>query len=78
MQQSLMLVTVLVPVIGYDQASAIAKVTRANGTPLRREALRLGHVTPEEFDRLVRSDTMAFSSRSNGIVFPDSGIVLPL
>ena len=61
-EQSLMLVTALAPVIGYDKAAAIAKAAHANGTTLRQEAVRLGHVTPEDFDRLVRPDTMAFPS----------------
>jgi fumarate hydratase class II len=60
--QSLMLVTALAPVIGYDKAAAIAKAAHANGTTLRQEAVGLGHVTPEEFDRLVRPDTMAFTN----------------
>jgi fumarate hydratase class II len=59
-EQSLMLVTALAPVIGYDKAAAIAKAAHANGTTLRQEAVRLGHVTPEEFDSLVRPDTMTF------------------
>jgi fumarate hydratase class II len=59
-EQSLMLVTALAPVIGYDKAAAIAKAAHTNGTTLRHEAVRLGHITPEEFDRLVRPETMAF------------------
>jgi fumarate hydratase class II len=58
MQQSLMLVTALAPAIGYDRAAAIAKRAHANGTTLREEALRSGHVSAAEFDRLVRPDRM--------------------
>jgi fumarate hydratase class II len=61
-EKSLMLVTALAPSIGYDKAAAIAKAAHANGTTLRQEAIRLGHVTAEEFDRLVRPETMVFPS----------------
>jgi fumarate hydratase class II len=52
-QNSLMLVTALVPHIGYDKAAQIAKAAHANGTTLREEALRLGYVSAEDFDRLA-------------------------
>jgi fumarate hydratase class II len=58
MERSLMLVTALTPKIGYDKAAAIAKAAHARGTTLREEAVRLGHVTGEEFDRLVRPERM--------------------
>jgi fumarate hydratase, class II len=58
MEQSLMLVTALTPAIGYDKAAAIAKAAHANGTTLRQEAVRLGYVTPEAFDHLIRPETM--------------------
>ena len=58
MQRSLMLVTALAPKIGYDKAAAIAKAAHKNGTTLREEAIRLGHVTATEFDRLVRPEKM--------------------
>jgi fumarate hydratase, class II len=58
MKNSLMLVTALTPRIGYDRAAAIAKAAHANGTTLREEAIRLGYVSPSEFDRLVRPDKM--------------------
>jgi fumarate hydratase, class II len=58
MQRSLMLVTALAPKIGYDNAAAIAKAAHKNGTTLKEEALRLGHVTAEEFDAVVRPETM--------------------
>ena len=45
MERSLMLVTALAPVIGYDKAAAIAKTAHKNGTTLREEAIRLG--TPD-------------------------------
>ncbi len=52
-QKSLMLVTALAPHIGYDKAAQIAKAAHANGSTLREEALRLGYVSAEDFDRLV-------------------------
>jgi fumarate hydratase, class II len=58
MQRSLMLVTALTPKIGYDNAAKIAKAAHANGTTLREEAVRLGFVSAEEFDRLVRPERM--------------------
>jgi fumarate hydratase class II len=58
MERSLMLVTALAPVIGYDKAAAIAKAAHANGTTLREEAIRLGYLTAKEFDRLVRPERM--------------------
>jgi fumarate hydratase class II len=58
MERSLMLVTALSPKIGYDRAAQVAKAAHANGTTLREEAIRLGFVTPAEFDRVVRPEKM--------------------
>jgi fumarate hydratase class II len=58
MERSLMLVTALSPRIGYDKAAQVAKAAHANGTTLREEAMRLGFVSGEEFDRLVRPEKM--------------------
>jgi fumarate hydratase class II len=58
MERSLMLVTALAPKIGYDKAAKIARAAHANGTTLREEATRLGYVSGEEFDRLVRPARM--------------------
>jgi fumarate hydratase, class II len=58
MKDSLMLVTALAPKLGYDRAAAIAKAAHANGTTLREEALRLGHISAADFDRLVRPERM--------------------
>ncbi|WP_026606456.1 class II fumarate hydratase [Methylocapsa acidiphila] len=57
-RRSLMLVTALAPKIGYDRAAQIAKAAHAHGTTLREEALSSGFVTAEEFDALVRPETM--------------------
>jgi fumarate hydratase class II len=58
LERSLMLVTALSPKIGYDNASKVAKAAHANGTTLKEEAVRLGFVSEEEFDRLVRPGEM--------------------
>ena len=51
--RSLMLVTALSPVIGYDKASKIAHFALDNDLTLKQAALQLGFVTEEEFDRVV-------------------------
>jgi fumarate hydratase class II len=58
LDRSLMLVTALVPYIGYDKAAEIAKAAHKRGTTLREEAVRSGHVSAEELDRLVRPEDM--------------------
>jgi fumarate hydratase class II len=58
MGRSLMLVTALTPRIGYDNAAKIAKTAHARGTTLKEEAVRLGFLSSDEFDRLVRPDRM--------------------
>ena len=58
MERSLMLVTALAPKIGYDNAAKVAKTAHANGTTLKEEALRLGFVSADEFDRLVQPEKM--------------------
>ena len=51
--RSLMLVTALSPVIGYDRASKIAHYALDNDLTLKQAALKMGFVTEEEFDRVV-------------------------
>jgi fumarate hydratase, class II len=58
MERSLMLVTALAPKIGYDNAAKVAKTAHARGTTLKEEAVRLGFVSANEFDRLVQPDKM--------------------
>jgi fumarate hydratase, class II len=58
LQRSLMLVTALAPTIGYDNAAKIAKTAHKNGTTLREEAVGGGYVTAEQFDAIVRPETM--------------------
>ncbi|MSO37689.1 MAG: class II fumarate hydratase [Acidimicrobiia bacterium] len=57
-EQSLMVVTALNPVIGYDKSAAIAKKAHAEGTTLREAALALGFLTAEQFDAAVRPEGM--------------------
>jgi len=52
-ERSLMLVTALSPVIGYDKASKIAHYAMDNDLTLKSAALKLGFVTADEFDRVV-------------------------
>jgi fumarate hydratase class II len=52
-ERSLMLVTALSPVIGYDKASKIAHYAMDNDLTLKAAALKLGYVTEAEFDRVV-------------------------
>ncbi|AKU95373.1 Fumarate hydratase class II [Labilithrix luteola] len=57
-EDSLMLVTALSPVIGYDAAAKVAKTAHAKNITLKEAAVSLGLVTPEEFDKHVRPEKM--------------------
>jgi fumarate hydratase, class II len=59
--RSLMLVTALAPVIGYDKASKIAHYALDNDLTLKAAALKLGFITDEEFDRIVDPVKMTHS-----------------
>jgi fumarate hydratase, class II len=58
LRNSLMLVTALNPIIGYDNAAKVAKKAHNEHTTLREAALELGLLTGEEFDRAVRPEDM--------------------
>ena len=58
---SLMLVTALNTKIGYYKAAEIANTAHANGTTLKEEAVRLGYVTPEQYDEWVKPEDMTGS-----------------
>ncbi len=58
LHQSLMLVTALNPKIGYDNAAKVAKKAHAEGTTLKEAALALGLLNADEFDALVRPESM--------------------
>ncbi|AUC22868.1 fumarate hydratase, class II [Polaribacter sejongensis] len=55
---SLMLVTALNTKIGYYKSAEIANTAHANGTTLKEEAVRLGYVTPEQYDEWVKPEEM--------------------
>jgi fumarate hydratase class II len=55
---SLMLVTALAPKIGYDNAAKVAKTAHHENTSLKEAATKLGFLTPEEFDTLVKPESM--------------------
>jgi fumarate hydratase class II len=57
-ENSLMVVTALNPVIGYDKAAEIAKKAHKEGTTLREAAIASGHLSAEEFDAAVRPEEM--------------------
>ncbi len=59
LHRSLMLVTALTPVIGYDRAAEIALLAESQGLTLKEAALRLGYVAAADFDRLVDPGKMA-------------------
>ncbi len=61
---SLMLVTALNTHIGYEKAAKIAKTAHENGTTLREEAINLGYLTGEDFDKWVRPQDMVGSLKS--------------
>jgi fumarate hydratase class II len=58
MRESLMLVTALAPTIGYDNATTVAKTAHKNGTTLKEEAINLGFVDAETFEKVVRPEEM--------------------
>jgi fumarate hydratase class II len=58
LENTLMLVTALNEVIGYDNAAKVAKRAHANSVTLRQAAADLGLVRPEDFDRYVRPEKM--------------------
>lgn len=58
LDQSLMLVTALTPVIGYDRACSIAKHAHQHRLSLREAALMLGEISAEEFDKALQPNAM--------------------
>src|SRR5881396_3421179 len=57
-KNSLMLVTALTPKIGYDKAAKVAHTAHVEHTSLREAALKLGYLTGEEFDQLMKPEKM--------------------
>jgi fumarate hydratase class II len=58
LHRSLMLVTALAPVIGYDKAAKVAKTAHEKGITLRETVIELDIMTGEAFDRAVRPEDM--------------------
>jgi fumarate hydratase, class II len=58
LKNSLMLVTALTPKIGYDKAAEIAHTAHVDHSRLREAALKLGYLTEEEFDQLMKPEKM--------------------
>ncbi|WP_037463952.1 class II fumarate hydratase [Shimazuella kribbensis] len=63
--ESLMLVTSLSPVIGYDKASAIAHQAHAQSITLREAAIASGYITEDEFDKIIDPSTMVGDPRKD-------------
>ena len=57
-RNSLMLVTALSPVVGYDKSAKIAHTAHVNGSTLREAAVKLGFLSKEEFDKYVKPEQM--------------------
>ena len=58
LKNSLMLVTILNTYIGYDKAAQIAKKAHKEDLSLKEAAVRLGYLSPKEFDKIVRPELM--------------------
>ena len=58
LENSLMLVTALTPLIGYDKAAEVAEKAHAEGTTLRQAVTSLGYLSAQEFDRAVHPEEM--------------------
>lgn len=71
-ERSLMLVTALSPVIGYDKASKIAHYATDNDLTLKEAALKLGFISEAEFDRIVDPKKMVAPSVATGAATPAS------
>ena len=62
LDQSLMLVTALSPVIGYDKSAEIAHYAIENDLTLKTAALKLKYISEEEFDKVMDTDKMVYPS----------------
>ena len=58
LNKSLMLVTALNPHIGYEKAAKVAKTAHSKGSSLKEAAVELGFLTEEEFDNIIKPETM--------------------
>lgn len=64
--RSLMLVTALSPVIGYDKAAEIAHKAEHDGSTLREAAVALGHISAQDFDRVIDPVAMVGDTAMTG------------
>jgi len=58
LDNSLMLVTALSPIVGYDNAAMIAKKAHKNGTTLKKEAIKSGLINEKKYDKIVNPKKM--------------------
>ncbi len=58
LDKSLMIVTALTPVIGYQKASEIAKLAYKEGTSLRQAAIKLDYINVDDFDDIINLEAM--------------------
>ncbi|NLY46979.1 MAG: class II fumarate hydratase [Tissierella sp.] len=58
LDKSLMLVTALNPHIGYEKAATVAKTAHSKDSSLKEAAVELGYLTEEEFDNIIKPETM--------------------
>ena len=62
LDNSLMLVTALSPVVGYDNAAKIAKKAHKNGTTLKEESIKSGLISEKKYDQIVNPKKMIYPS----------------
>ena len=70
LENSLMMVTALNPHIGYERSAKIAKQAFERGSSLKQEAVRLGILTADGFDRLIRPKDMIGPKSPSGALDP--------
>jgi fumarate hydratase, class II len=58
LENSLMLVTALSPIVGYDKSAKIAHTAHVDGSSLREAAVKLGYLSAEDFDKYVKPEEM--------------------
>jgi len=58
LENSLMLVTALVPKVGYEKAAEIAKLSFKESLNLKDETLKLGYLNEDEFDKEININSM--------------------
>lgn len=65
MEKSLMLITALTPVIGYDKAAEVIRYAEQQNLTLRQAVIQLGVMSGKEFEQLIKSESMIHPSSSN-------------